>query len=98
MPANNLVPLIQDTMDPTSKKGLFDSNSYVRGSAVEALAKVYGVKSMRKREKETKARMKRLRSEGARNPAWTDEEKTAFDGLVHVDRLGSEEDEDEEDE
>ena len=84
-------------MDPASRLALSDSNPYIRRSAVEVLAKGYGVKSIRKRGKEAKARIKRLRSEGARNPAWTDEEKTAVNGLVYVDRLGSEEEEEDDD-
>ena len=51
--------------------GLYNPNAYVRGSAVEALGKVYGVnavKKARKEEDEARARVDQFASAGANAP------------------------------
>lgn len=53
------------------KIGLYNPNAYVRGSAVEALGKVYGVNAVekaRKEESEARARVKQYASAGANVP------------------------------
>ena len=51
--------------------GLYNPNAYVRGGAVEALGKVYGVNAVekaRKEESEARARVEQYASEGANVP------------------------------
>ena len=53
------------------KIGLYNPNAYVRGIAVEALGKVYGVNAVekaRKEESEARARVKQYASAGANVP------------------------------
>ena len=91
---NNVVPAIQDPpapniVDPALQCGLYNPNAYVRGGAVEAMGKMYGVKAMKRakmEERNAKARVKHHASEKANVPyipgTLTDEELAAFEELV----------------
>ena len=92
-------------MDPRYPYGLFNPHPRVRGGAVEAVGKVYGVREMKKFEREerdAKARMKRLRAEKLDAPfileALTAEEQAAYDELIKDDEGGEQEDEEGEEE
>ena len=85
--------------------GLFNPNAYVRGNAVEALGKVYGVnavKQARREESEAKARVERWASAGANVPytlgTLTSEELAVHSAFtVDGDYVEEEEEEEEED-
>ena len=65
--------------------GLYNPNPYVRGIAVEALGKVYGVNAVekaRKEEREARARVEQYASAGANVP-WTAGTLTGEELAVH---------------
>lgn len=76
-------------MNPAYPFGLGSEDARIRGSAVEAVGKFYGVRMMKKAEKEeneAKSRMERLRSKGEDGrfmPArWNGEERAVFGDMV----------------
>ena len=98
---NHVVPAIQDPpapniLDPALQYGLYNPNAYVRGGAVEAMGKMYGVKAMKRAEMEernAKARVKHHASEKANVPyipgTLTDEELAAFEELVEEEAIAA---------
>ena len=84
------------------KIGLYNPNAYVRGIAVEALGKVYGVNAVekaRKEEREARARVEQFASMGANapyTPAILTSEELAAHSVFTVDADYVEEKEEEE--
>ena len=77
MPATNIMQIRQI--------GLYNPNAYVRGGAVEALGKVYGVNAIekaRKEESEARARVEQYASQGADVP-YTPTALTSEELAVH---------------
>ena len=82
-------------MNPAVQSGLYNPDKYVRGGAVEAMGKTYGVAAMKKAEREerdAKARMQHHASDEAdvptRSGTLTDEQRALFDELVDKVKLG----------
>ena len=105
--ANIVVPVVEDlpapnVMDPALRCGLFNPNAYVRGSALEVVGKVYGIRAMKEAEEErnVKARADQHISVNANVPftpaTLTEEELAAFEELVDGEQLLKEDADEEE--
>ena len=102
---NEVVPALQDPpapniMDPANQIGLFNPNAYVRGGAVEALGKYYGVMCLKKAAREGPGSADRIRDiktleaiersvatgsiRSYTHPEFNDEEDSLFDDLIDM--------------